>query len=606
MNLRNRIILLVLTSVLVTAAVVGWASWGGLRAMRTEATADRGALAASVARHLDDLLRADLETLQEAALTPAIAAGEGADIDLACGAVRRAYLHSRLVEAVHLLDATGQVCSEPTSGHVREPLSTLSPTIERAWTAGRPTVSGVVGDPIAGARVYLVVPARSWRGTVTSTVAGEIDPARPRFAAIVQALDVGPQSIAEAVDEHGVIVASADRRRIGGTSEAARLAGNTIDRPRSPNEASSSPSDSEWGRDVVAARLTIAPWAIVVSERPAARAAATLLRTRLLLVGPLLLAGGLLFAWGTAWSVRRPLAVLGKGAAAIASGDLDQPLASLGDDEVGRLGRSFETMRVSLRDSYERVEKAKDELEQRVEERTEELQALYRELRERDRARGRLLEKLISAQEDERKRIARELHDETSQTLSALVLKLERTLAAPGGGSPAALVETKALAVRALDEIHRVIYDLRPSVLDDLGLPAAIRWYAERLLTPHGINWRCEFGDLDRRLAPEVEIALFRLVQEAITNIARHARAETVLVQASIEDEVLTIEIEDDGIGFDPVSVTEADARGRGLGLMGMRERVDLLGGTFHLDSSPGAGTVVLLTVPIAVGVVHA
>jgi signal transduction histidine kinase len=604
MNLRNRIVLLVLTSLLATAAAVGWASWGAVRAARADTLAGRRALAAGAARHLDDLLRADLEMLQDVALTPAIAAGDGADVDLACAAVRRAYLRARLVEAVHLLDTNGQVCSEPTNGHAREPLATLMPAIERAWTAGRPTVTGVIVDPAAGPRLYLIVPARSWRGTVTSTVAGEIDPARPRFAALEQALDVGSQMTAEVVDERGIVAASSDRRRVGVSSGAAALARETIGRPRAPG--SSTAVDPQPSPDGVAARLAVAPWAVVVAERPLAAGAGVRSPARLLVVAPLLLAGALLFAWGAAWSVRRPLAVLGRAAAAIAAGDLEKPIPSLGADEVGRLGRSLETMRVALQESRERIERARDELELRVEERTRELQALYRELRERDRARGRLLEKLISAQEDERKRIARELHDETCQTLSALVLKLERALAAPATASQAALADTKALAVRTLEEIHRVIYDLRPSVLDDLGLPAAIRWYADRMLTPRGISWRCEFGDLERRFAPEVEIALFRLVQEAITNIARHANAETVLVQASIKDDVLTIEIEDDGVGFEPASVVEADVRGRGLGLMGMRERVDLLGGTFHLDSSPGEGTAVRLTVPVAAEVAHA
>jgi signal transduction histidine kinase len=156
------------------------------------------------------------------------------------------------------------------------------------------------------------------------------------------------------------------------------------------------------------------------------------------------------------------------------------------------------------------------------------------------------------------------------------------------------------MATRALTELHRIIYDLRPSILDDLGLLPAIRWMAERNLGPHGVQVRCEFEEPVARLPFEIEIAVFRAVQEAISNVVRHAQAETVLIEVAAEKDVLWVDIEDDGRGFDPADVAGGPSgSGRGLGLLGMHERMELIGGTSKVASSPGGGTRVSLRVPI-------
>jgi signal transduction histidine kinase len=206
---------------------------------------------------------------------------------------------------------------------------------------------------------------------------------------------------------------------------------------------------------------------------------------------------------------------------------------------------------------------------------------------------------VITAQEDERKRIARELHDETTQSLAVLVMGVESALQAlPAGGPVSRLEEVKSLAVHILDEVHRLILDLRPSVLDDLGLFSAVRWYAERNLSPRGIAVRCELGSApSRRLAPEVEIAVFRICQEALSNVLRHAQAESVLIQLEADERELRVDIEDDGRGFDPAG--PEPGRRPHYGIMGIRERAELLGGTAHIESAPGRGTRVDVRVPL-------
>jgi signal transduction histidine kinase len=292
--------------------------------------------------------------------------------------------------------------------------------------------------------------------------------------------------------------------------------------------------------------------------------------------------------------------VLGRAARRIADGDLTRPVPVLAGDEVGDLGASFETMRRRLADSMERITHANQELEQRVAERTHDLEQAHDELRARDELRGRLLRQVISAQEEERKRLARELHDETCQKLAALGIRLD-TAAQAGSADEvrAGLGEVRALAAQTLEDVHRVIFDLRPSVLDDLGLLAAIQWYAKRKLGPRGIAVRCEVEDADLRLPPEVEIAVFRAVQEALNNVARHSGAENALIELAHTAAALTVTIEDDGHGFSVEEVAVPSESGRGLGLLGLRERIDLVGGQVTVDSSPGDGTRVTIRVPV-------
>ena len=146
------------------------------------------------------------------------------------------------------------------------------------------------------------------------------------------------------------------------------------------------------------------------------------------------------------------------------------------------------------------------------------------------------------------------------------------------------------------------MHDLRPAVLDDLGLVAAIRWSAERQLHSRGVAVRLEVSPPDLRLPHELATALFRAIQEVLTNVAKHADADHVLVQISLENGIVEVEIEDDGKGFDPASVRPSAGDLRGLGLLGIRERVELFDGTVEFDSSPGNGTRVYIRVPLPEG----
>ena len=593
-SIQARVVLLVGFGVLASLAILGGTAWVGFDRTDRRLESERLLLARAVAEHLDYLVQADMEGLQGISASPAAGPLEKGWLPDRV-TLREQYLRLRLVEHVLLIDRSSAiVLSEPPTR--TEPVPAPSAVdVRTALTSGRPIVSSPVQSG-ASRRYFLLVPMRDWRGEVVALAAGEIDPSGSRVSGALDAFHLVTNGSIDVLDATGFNIASTDPNR------SARTCGEAA-----PLLAALRARDTYVGRDtgadssmvVVMAPMGFAHWGVLIRQDESvllARSVST--RRTLLWLGPALLGLGLLFAWGAARSVRDPVALLTDSAERIAYGDLNQPIPDLGRDEVGRLGRSLEQMRMALKASMGHVERANAELEQRVEARTHELEDLYRQLKERDAWREELLRKVISAQEDERRRLARELHDETSQTLSALAMKIETALASSSGASHDRLAEAKALTVRTIEELHRIIFDLRPSVLDDLGLLSAIRWYAERHLERRGISVRCEFSGFGGRLMPELETALFRVAQEAITNIAKHSGAETVLIQGLERDGRITIEIEDDGKGFSPESLPPPAARERGLGLMGMRERVELFGGTIELDSAPGSGTRIAVSVP--------
>jgi len=601
-SIQARVVLLVGTGILAALAILGGTAWLGLDRMEARLSAERLLLARSVAEHLDSLVQGDMEVLQGVSASQASNVA-GREQLPERSVLRDAYLRARLVEHVVLIGPGGTAL-------VREPPARIEPVpspdprdIEAAFTSGRPTVSNLTARG-AAMRLYLLVPIRNWRGEVVLIAAGELDPASSRFSSVLDAFQLTRDGSIDVLDGTGFTIASTDRRRrLQPREDAAAFAAVIHDRTGFVG-----PGTGADAQMVLAlAPMNSARWGVLIrQDESVAFAQARSGRRTILWLGPALLGLALLFAWGAARSVRGPIALLTDSAERIAYGNLNQPIPDLGSDEVGRLGRSFEQMRMALKASIGHVEQANQELERRVEERTHELKGLYRQLQEREEWREELLRKVISAQEDERKRLARELHDETSQTLSALAMKIETAVAAwPSEASRERLVEARGLTVRTLEELHRLIFDLRPSVLDDLGLLSAIRWYAERHLEPRGIAVRCEFSGFGDRLMPELETALFRVAQEAITNIAKHSGAETVLIQCLERDNRISIEIEDDGKGFAPESLPPPAARERGLGLLGMRERVELFGGTLEIDSAPGSGTRIAVTVPVVQEVGH-
>jgi signal transduction histidine kinase len=229
-----------------------------------------------------------------------------------------------------------------------------------------------------------------------------------------------------------------------------------------------------------------------------------------------------------------------------------------------------------------------------------------RRLETANQARLNALNQVVDAQEMERKRIARELHDATGQSLTAIALGLRgvemhiENFDSPQLGLQGKVHEIKTYSTNALGELHQIIADLRPQILDDMGLAAALKWYVQNYQQRRSLPTDLVVEGSPFRLPAEYETVLFRITQEALTNIAKHARATRVVVTLSFSPADVRLTVQDNGRGFDPEQALQRDGRNAGWGLLGMRERASLIGGQVVVESSPGQGACIRVTVPIS------
>ncbi len=256
----------------------------------------------------------------------------------------------------------------------------------------------------------------------------------------------------------------------------------------------------------------------------------------------------------------------------LSQGDLKQRIVLKADDELRMLAESFNRM--------------------------------AGELKKRMGQEKKYISKIIDTQESERKRISRELHDELGQTLTAMKYNLEiieREIPTNSPEGKERVQEVKKLSAHIMGQLRQLSHDLRPPMLDDLGLIPTLRWYIEN----YGIRWKIktsyEATGFNEKLNPELETALYRIIQEALNNIVKHAQSDYIHVNLNRSDSVITVTITDNGIGFDPQEVFNMDKQQRGFGIMGMQERVSFFSGRIDIRSRPGAGTQIAIEIPLEI-----
>lgn len=570
MRLRQRLNTVLLQWLLLFVIVAGAVWVLSLPGLRRNLVDDRLLLARTIAHSLDVTISSSLQSLgrlsAELPLNPAEAAT----------GLRAFRFQSPFGEASYLVDSRAAViAADPADAR----------TLPAAWLGYHEAVTPLVHTPGTTDRPVVAIVQPFKRDGGDYYLVAEMNPRSSFLNTFLRDLGADPTMHVAVIDENGRVVASSDPAQLLQTLPDAEAFSDRIRAHRplviEDQPAAFTPRGSAEPALTVMAPLQFAAWGVVI-QQPNANAFSGLRATGrgLLFTGLGLAVMGVLVARTLSRSVVSPIRKLWQQAAAMRGGDLSSPITVAGDFEIEMLARTLDEARARLSATLDELQAFNVRLEEQVAARTSVIV-------QQDEQRKALVRRLLNATEDERRRLARELHDEIAQLLTVIQLSLHRIdLDTPE------MRRASELLTRTQQEMHRIIYDLRPSLLDDLGLPTAMKSYARDHLVRNGLSVNLQIDEgLPPR--PEIETVIFRIYQELATNILRHAKAEQVSIELYERDGTLVLAVEDDGQGFDP------DARSDGAGITGMRERAALVNGTIRFDTEPGTGTHVLVEIPL-------
>jgi signal transduction histidine kinase len=603
-SLQKRITVIILIGISVILLSLGLASHYIIQKNIDDLLNKKLSLSRLTRNNVDNIIKDNISRLYDISISGAVDLSDG-DFGPEKEAVKAAYRYSIFTDGIFLLDNRGNILLNYPERMRDASLNILSiEPVSRMLALGKPVVSNLYTvEPSKKKVLYVLVPLKDKNGRTVGVAGGQIDPTSPLLLQKLGLIDIGKNEFIDVVDSNGMVIASSNPSRMfthcDRNSFFTTIISERKERVATCHVCHEAGQRKEKQSTVLAfVPLETAPWGISIQELKAdVFAPAANLKRLFISLGFIFIGTALILTIGISRSIVNPLKDLIRGSDRIARGDLTKPIAPQGSDEIGVLSHSFETMRVKLVESMERVQHHTQELEIRVQERT-------RQINESQKRVEMLLQKAISTQEDERKRIARELHDDTLQELSAALIRIDMCKIHPEGISINKIDSIRSIIVKALDGITGLIQNMRPTLLDDLGLVPAIKSLLDVHLGARNINYFFNTsGVADKRFRPELEITLFRIIQEAVVNIARHSKATNVFVLFTIENKTVNVEVEDDGEGFELKKLFHAGAYDtvdlRGLGLLGMKERVALIGGKIEVCSQPGLGTRVDIRIPL-------
>jgi len=602
-SLRKRITLTILAGISIILFSFGIVSHIIIQKNIDDSLAKRLALSRLIRNNIDNILKDNINRLYDISLSGSVDL-EDRNFEPEKEALKAAYRYSLFTDGIFLLDKGGTVILNYPERIREAALNVLSvEPVGRMISVGKPVVSNIYTTENGRKILYVLVPLKDRNGKNVGVAGGQIDPTNPTLIQKLGLMDIGKDMFIDLVDSNGVIISSTNPSRILTQYNRNRFFTKLItekkERVATCYDCHFSGKTEDKQKTVLAfVPLETAPWGISIQEPEGiVFMPATKLKRYFAVLTMIFIGTAFLLTVGISRSIINPLKELIRGADRIARGDMSKPIVPQGRDEIGVLSQSFETMRLRLIESMESIARHTQELETRVEERT-------RQINESQRRAEELLKKVISSQEDERKRIARELHNDTLQELSATLMRIDICKLHPQDITLAKVDDIRGIISQALDGVIGIIQNLRPTLLDDLGLVPAIKSLLDLHLGESGVHYFMNAkGVTDKRFRPEVEITLFRVIQEAVMNIASHAHAENVSVLFKIEQNAVNVEIEDDGEGFAPNSffqpgINDTKSK-RGLGLLGMKERVLLIGGEIEICSEPGLGTQISIRIPL-------
>jgi len=598
----KRIFISVFISIIILLGSLAFISYQRVQESIKRAYEERLAAAETVAGNIDHVLENNLARLYDISLSGRIDFADG-NWEPEQKALRDAYQYSMFTDGLFLLDRYGsivQMYPNRDSGMVN--LLNI-PAVSKAISEMKPVISNVYTiEPINKKVMFAIVPFRNRYGDIGGVVGGEINPDNHLLAQSIMYAPLKKNIDIDLVDNQGFVIASNNKDRVSTPIDHNKFFATHIAEKKSyigtchRCHGDKNKPDKKTNDIIVLAPLSNAPWAVSIKEpEESVLTPASQLKKDFLFLAFISLATAFMLALGMSRRIVRPIRTLIRAAQRIGKGNLSEPVEIQSEDEIGTLAQSFDETRKKLAASMESIQQYNVDLEGRVYERTKQLETKQLAIKT-------LLKQIITSQEDERKRIARELHDESLQALSAILMDVGVCKLRPDLINATKVAAIYSNLTHIINETNRIVQNLRPSVLDDLGFEAAIVWLLERNLKDRGIRCYLAMQELDEeRISSELQITLFRIIQESVMNIARHSKASQVFMHMKTDERYFTMAIEDDGIGYDTESVHNNLQSGRGLGILGMKERAGQINGKLQIFSTPHKGTIVQCTIPLNV-----
>lgn len=598
--MRKQILVTLLLSVFFVMVAVGIASQLYIKSDIAVAKKGLITIADIAAKHIDRRFQDQWIRLYDIASTATITPDDGLS-ETEITALERAYAYSIFSHGIFILNASGSaIASYPNAGV--EHSTDIPSNIRDAVLSEKRPMSYVHLSPNGDHLIYFLVPFSDLNGRPIGVMGGIAN-----LSSVITAQTLLPRTSHTDVDlalsdstGHFILYSDTPDRP---TCSNIREAIETLITKKESTIFECQHPRSHIQHVVALSALPNLPFAIAAYEPSDLFYAHThTLKNQYITLGILFLSIMITIAVGLGRSFALPLARLSKAVDTMMTGNLDVPITIHAPHEIGELSRHIENMRQRTVTLLSDIQKINNDLENRVQRRTDQLKKSEHEL-------AIAIKKIIVAQEEERERVARELHDETSQQLAVLGMDIDMAISTSSTDSNThgELVAIKQKVETVMDGISRLIRDLRPPILSDLGLHSALKWVMERYITPSGANANIHLSAAFKSilsekpgLDPKAELMLFRIVQEGVINISKHAHASHVDITIDCIGSDVSLSIIDDGAGFDVNSVWQtASSRERGFGLMGMRERVYLLGGRISVSSESGHGTRISIHIPM-------
>ncbi len=595
--LRSRIMALALVTLFVG---LGLFSWLGLRSVNQSiqtTLTERLTLARTLASQLDQMLTYVLVRFQDAARTMDNFPTPEQFNSFAESTGLMFTRSGIYVRDFVFINEDGKVIrTDPDNAKFVGTDMSAFPEVQEVLSTGLPRISGLVSSPFTAAPTVLIfIPYINAEAKVVGVVACSIDIKQLGVFSFNQEIRIGQTGYVEIVDHNGIVLV----RTSPGTSPSsfessdhpvrfAQLITQGQATVGTCHRCHENGTEVKRLRDVLAfAPLSTTSWGVAIrqSEEEALSPAKQMGRG-FLIVGIGLLASTVFLIWAMIQGIVKPIRMLTLAAKKVAADDFGASVPLHRGDEIGELSAAFDKMR-------QEISKSRDEMMQH-----------YKEAKNKEELRGQLLNSVISAQEEERKRIARELHDDYGQTITALIMtveSLEDMTNPQQAGFKEKLNKTKSVLVHALDDMRRLTIDLRPPSLDDLGLAAAIQAHIQTYASQAGIQIQFKHKGISEHMNPVVEIAIFRIIQEAVHNAVKHAKASIIDVNLVANGNTIMASIEDNGQGFDVQNIFNTRVGTRSFGLLGIQERTSLLNGSFTVNSTIGKGTRIQVVIPTGI-----